>query len=248
MKVILNLKFDKLLLPMNYNHILQGVVLKWIGDNQYGKFLHDQGYGYKNSKFKMYSFSNLLGKSKLLEDGRIKFFNKAKLKISSLDDKFLDYLIKNSIFKDKFNILDYEIDIDSFHTKSTDVSETEIRVKSHSPVTVYSTFKINNKKKTHYYHPKDKDFQDMAKNNLIKKYKAFYGSSPTNENIKIIPKGKHIMKIRRYKGFLIKGFLGEYEIKGNPELIKIALDTGIGSKNSQGFGYIEEVENARSYI
>jgi CRISPR-associated endoribonuclease Cas6 len=189
----------------------------------------------------MYSFSNLLGKSKLLEDGRIKFFNKAKLKISSLDDKFLDYLIKNSIFKDKFNILDYEIDIDSFHTKSTDVSETEIRVKSHSPVTVYSTFKINNKKKTHYYHPKDKDFQDMAKNNLIKKYKAFYGSSPTNENIKIIPKGKHIMKIRRYKGFLIKGFLGEYEIKGNPELIKIALDTGIGSKNSQGFGYIEEV-------
>ncbi len=39
--------------------------------------------------------------------------------------------------------------------------------------------------------------------------------------------------------FLIKGWLGVYRVKSHPELIKLAWDAGIGSKNPQGFGMFE---------
>lgn len=47
------------------------------------------------------------------------------------------------------------------------------------------------------------------------------------------------MAIIKYKGTVIKGYSGDFILKGNPELIKLAYDTGLGSKNSQGFGCIE---------
>jgi len=37
----------------------------------------------------------------------------------------------------------------------------------------------------------------------------------------------------------IKAWLGTYQIHGKPELISLAYDTGLGSKNSQGFGMFE---------
>jgi len=33
--------------------------------------------------------------------------------------------------------------------------------------------------------------------------------------------------------------MGIYELKGNPELIRIGYEAGIGSKNCQGFGMFE---------
>lgn len=38
---------------------------------------------------------------------------------------------------------------------------------------------------------------------------------------------------------LIRAWLGTYQIHGKPELISLAYDTGLGSKNSQGFGMFE---------
>jgi CRISPR-associated endoribonuclease Cas6 len=35
----------------------------------------------------------------------------------------------------------------------------------------------------------------------------------------------------------LQGFI--YQIHGKPELISLAYDTGLGSKNSQGFGMFE---------
>jgi CRISPR-associated endoribonuclease Cas6 len=38
---------------------------------------------------------------------------------------------------------------------------------------------------------------------------------------------------------LIKGWMGVYKLEGNSQLIHIGYDTGIGSKNCQGFGMFE---------
>jgi len=35
--------------------------------------------------------------------------------------------------------------------------------------------------------------------------------------------------------------MGIYEIKGNPEVIVLSYDTGLGAKNSQGFGCWEKL-------
>ncbi|UYP01353.1 CRISPR-associated endoribonuclease Cas6 [Oceanotoga sp. DSM 15011] len=248
MQIKFEFKTENLTLPINYNHIMHGVVINWLGNRNYQEFIHNSGYEYKNTIFKLYTFSELIGKYKILQDGRINFFDKVVFYVSSQDDKFLNYLIKNSVFSNEFRIIDQNIKINNIETYQIKPHKNEYYIKTLSPITVYSTFKINNSKKTYYYNPREKDFKTMIKNNLIKKYISYYKKEPENLNfeIKVIGKSKQVLK--RYKGFLIKGWIGKYKITGSDELIEIAFNTGLGSKNSQGFGMIKEDIYARSNL
>lgn len=251
MQLKINLRFKELILPLNYNHTIHGVVNNWLGDSSYRNFIHNQGFKYEKRSFKLYTFSDLIGKYKSLEDGRIKYFNTAQIYVASYDDEFLKYLIRNFIFEEEIKILDTNVSIESIETINTNKSTVEetIIVQTLSPVTVYSTFNtFEGKKKTHFYHPGDNEFSTQIRNNLKKKYVAFHKREPVNQNffIKLLSKPK--LKIKRYKGFLIKGWLSNFQLEGSSELIKLALDSGIGAKNSQGFGFVKEVKNARSYL
>ena len=47
------------------------------------------------------------------------------------------------------------------------------------------------------------------------------------------------------KGIEIKARIGVYKLKGDPQIINLSYDTGLGSKNSQGFGCWEETNKNR---
>jgi CRISPR-associated endoribonuclease Cas6 len=49
-------------------------------------------------------------------------------------------------------------------------------------------------------------------------------------------------RLERYKGTWIEGWTGRFLLEGPPELLRLALEAGLGAKNSQGFGYVEEVD------
>ncbi|CDF58751.1 CRISPR-associated endoribonuclease Cas6 [Thermobrachium celere] len=50
---------------------------------------------------------------------------------------------------------------------------------------------------------------------------------------------RNIPKLIHYKdGIKIKGYLVDCEITGNPELIEVAYECGLGDRNSLGFGMI----------
>lgn len=53
------------------------------------------------------------------------------------------------------------------------------------------------------------------------------------------PKAK---RLERYKGTWIEGWVGRFLLEGPPELLRLALEAGLGAKNSQGFGYVEEIQ------
>lgn len=53
---------DKLEIPLQYNYLVQAMILNWLGDEKYQKFIHDKGYEYNNRIYKMYTFSKLYGK------------------------------------------------------------------------------------------------------------------------------------------------------------------------------------------
>lgn len=249
MQLKLTFKFKDLILPINYNHTLHGVVTKWLGDTNYRNFIHNQGYNYEKRSFKLYTFSDLLGKYQNLGDGRIKYINNAGLYIASYDEDFLKFLIKNVIFEEKFTILNSKIFIEKIETINTRIEENHVFIKTLSPVTIYSTFTtVDGKKKTHYYHPNDNEFSELIRKNLVKKYFSYHNTYPKNSSIQIKLVSKPELKIKRYKGFIIKGWIGLFKLEGPQELIKVALDTGIGSKNSQGFGFVKEVKNAGSNL
>ncbi|MDW8006824.1 MAG: CRISPR-associated endoribonuclease Cas6, partial [Thermomicrobium sp.] len=51
------------------------------------------------------------------------------------------------------------------------------------------------------------------------------------------PKSK---RLERYKGTWIEGWVGRFVLEGPPDYLRLALEAGLGAKNSQGFGFVEE--------
>ncbi|MFX0548653.1 CRISPR-associated endoribonuclease Cas6 [Hathewaya histolytica] len=232
----------KVVLPIQYNHIIQACLLKWLNEENYQKFIHNTGYKYENRQFKMYSFSKVMGNFKFnREDKTLIFDKKFSLVVTSEEDKFLSYIANNIILSDSINIKGQEIMIESVNILKCNIEE-DMEIYTLSPITVYSTFQHNEKKKTYYYSPFESEFSELIRENLIKKYKAFYGTLPKNSEFSIEGINRVKQSVLNYKGITIKGWNGEFKIKGSKELINLAFNSGIGSKNSQGFGCIERRE------
>ncbi|WDU82928.1 hypothetical protein [Caloramator sp. Dgby_cultured_2] len=62
MRANLKLKFEKpLVLPIHYNHIIQAAILKLLSDENYSRFIHDQGFKYEKGILKCLPFQGLRG-------------------------------------------------------------------------------------------------------------------------------------------------------------------------------------------
>ncbi len=75
-------------IQQHYNHIIQGVIYDSI-DHELATFLHEKGYENENRKFKLFTFSRLLGRFQLnREKSTIRFIDNLQLMISSPVDYF----------------------------------------------------------------------------------------------------------------------------------------------------------------
>ena len=232
-------------LPTSYNYIIQSILYKFINEESYANFMHNQGYIFNNRSYKLFSFSNILERPLLFDRKKKRFvFPKdISLYFSSVDNDFFRYVFNSIINADKYvNIGQNTAVISKIEFIRQDVSQKEI-VAAMSPITIYSTLLTpENNKKTYYYNPYEKEFSSYIRKNLIHKYIALYGDDPTNDNFLIVPKRDIHESIIKYKGFIIKGHTGTFEIEGAQELMDIAFCAGLGGKNSQGMGLIVKEE------
>lgn len=242
MRANINLKLEQpLKLPIHYNHILQAVILRWLGDENYSKFIHDTGYSCGNRKYKLYCFSRFNGKFQINKlEKTIKYYDKVSFVVSSVEDEFLSYLVNNIIKNDELIIGNNNVVVEDIECSSKKLKGlNEIYTKS--PIVVYSTLMSQSGKKTYYYNPFENEFKMLIQENLIKKYIAINNRQPIDTTFNIYPvegsKPKEIIDI--YKGTVIKGWSGKFKIEGADELLNIGYNAGLGSKNSMGFGCIE---------
>lgn len=236
-------------IPVNYNYLVQSFIYKNIS-NKLSDFLHNKGYTDGKRSFKMFTFSRLQGKCHY--DGESKsliFKDNFDLWVSSPESDFLESYASELLKNPEIRLGENQIYINSIEVSITPPFEEEILIKMISPVTVYRTLPdMEGNKTTYYLHPKEAKFSELIYKNLKKKYRAFYKSEPPHVDFEIEPErvSDRSLKIIYYekKGaekFLIKGWLGVYKIKSHPEILKLAWDAGIGSKNPQGFGMFEIV-------
>ncbi|RKD31272.1 CRISPR-associated endoribonuclease Cas6 [Thermohalobacter berrensis] len=238
---------DKLILPIHYNHIVQGFIYNNISDAAFRKFLHDKGYKYEKRNFKLFTFSRIMGKFKMnKKESTITFFSPIKLVVSSILDDFVNDFVTTLMKKEDLRLRNTPINFDKMEVHDYNNQSDEVHISMLSPMTTYSTVEIHRKKKTIYHKPGDDIFSDLIYKNLKKKYKSIYGGEAPEGEFLIKPVDENKMKLisAKYRGFIIKGWLGEYILKGDPELIKLAYDTGLGSKNAQGFGCFK-IKNRR---
>ncbi len=235
MQLIININLDKqLILPLNYNHIVQSIIYKALSViPEYADFVHDNGYINGNRSFKMFHFSQLNGEYQI-EGRNIIFRNFVSLEIRSplpLLINILKYsfetngvMFGDKIFYDVFaEIYDYTIE------------DSEVSIEMKSPVTVYSTDEISGN--TYYYAPTDAEFAEMINANFKRKYFSYYGIEPySNVNVELLPNTIPRKMVTKYKGLYINAWFGKYKLSGERKYLDFLYQIGLGSKNSQGFG------------
>jgi len=128
-----------------------------------------------------------------------------------------------------------------------------------SPTTVSVPEMMNGRLTPQYLYHDDPRLADQLRKNILNKYKSLYGASPPDDTFSCTldkefirdmqNRGKKISRLVTIKQgsedeTKVRGFMCPLKIEGNPELIRLAYESGLGEKNSLGFGFIE-IENSR---
>lgn len=242
MEIYLDVDAGGLKLPIHYNHMIQGAIYNSI-DQDLAFFLHNQGYIVENRHFKLFTFSRLNGNYKIQkEENLIVFFGDVKLIISSPVEEFCHSLVNTLLSRGYIFIGKQKIGIKSVFLKRNKVIEEELIIRALSPVVLYSTLlRPDGSKYTCYFYPEEPDYNRLITENLRKKYQAIHKTEAPLGEIKAKAIGRKNWAIVKYKNFIIKGYVGKLILSGPKELLQVGVDSGLGSKNSQGFGCVEVI-------
>ncbi len=235
MQLFIKISLDKpLTLPINYQHILQSVLYRLMGNADMTD-LHDGGADYRGRKYKLFTFGPLKGKYKV-QNRQITFFDEVSFEFRCVD-KAVASRVAGGIVLQGISFGDDHFSNIEVKSSDTIVKQREINIRMVSPITVYST---DEHKKTHYYSPEMDEFAKAISMNFARKYEAYTGKPPKEEiSITHVASGEKEKYLTRYKGFIIEGYMGEYRLKGTSEALTFLFNTGLGAKNSQGFGMFE---------
>ncbi|HHW17723.1 MAG TPA: CRISPR-associated endoribonuclease Cas6 [Firmicutes bacterium] len=227
-------------IPIHYNYYLQAAIYEGLS-KEVGGFFHDTGFEYEGRKFKLFTFSRLLGKSTLdREKGEFSFSGDVTFIVSSPIKQFCSSLATGFLKLGSVRIASVPFSVTAVEVAEPQATGTSLLVRAMSPVTVYSTMtKYDGSKYTCYFDPREPEFQRLILSNLAKKYQVLTQEEPPQTPpFRIVPKGVPKLSIVDYKGTVVKGYSCLFLLEGPPQLLQIALDAGLGAKNSQGFGCI----------
>ncbi len=235
---------NQLCLPVHYNYLVQGMIYSNL-EKSLANWLHNKGFKYLKRNFKLFTFSKIFGKYKI-KDKNIIFYDKVWLKIASPYIKILESFAEHVVKKSHIRIGEQNCYLESVEIETKKEFHNKLTIKTISPITIYSTvITAEEKKKTYYYNPFEPEFSSLIIKNLVKKRIALEKSNfDIPENSYIRPLKVHPKKnfhIIFFKETVIKAWSGIYELSLPEPYITLAYYSGLGSKNSQGFGMWEVV-------
>ncbi len=227
-------------LPKNYNSLLQAFFYRNM-DPILSRFLHDIGFVYGKRRFKMFTFSKIIGKMVKKSKTTVSFLPPITIYFASPLADIISSSAKTFLKKENLTLGRNRLFLDSIEVITPDVSE-EITVRCLSPITVYRTPINSEIKKFIYFNPWQEEFYELIRNNLVKKYELIYTKIPREElKIEPVKLSQTYRKKIVYKGTLIEAWEGYFKLSGSSDILRLALEAGLGAKNPQGFGMVERV-------
>ncbi len=236
------LEAASLSIPLSYHHQVQSLIYSMLANGGGGQ-LHERSFDFGLHKYKLFTFSSLRG-SRVLSDKKMLYFKRyIYLDIRSIRSDFCEYLLKGLESGEDVKLFNKSLKIASVKTSDYVVTESKIRIKMLSPLTLHKTLADGY---TYYINPLDADFNQYINDNFYRKYSAFYGNEPSGKiGIKTVKVGSGDRYLTLYKkgngskDIYITAWRGEYELSAAPEYLNFLYYCGIGAGNSEGFGMFE---------
>ena len=240
---------SKLTLPIAYNSLVQGFIYRHL-DKTLSSWLHNEAIRFEKRHFRFFTFSRLIGTYKLKEK-IIEFSGPIRLYIGTIHKVVLQSLVENLLKNPSVKLGENSCSVQSIEIEPIPISDGPILVKTLSPITIYSTLTSpEGKKKTYYYSPFEREWEEKLLDNLRRKAKALGWDDEkisllNNAHIKAVKVSKKNLQIVYYKNTVIKAWSGLYEINLPEPFFSLAYDSGLGAKTSQGFGMLEVIKSER---
>jgi CRISPR-associated endoribonuclease Cas6 len=248
-------------IPINNQHLLTAIIYTLLSKSnlQFASSLHDGNHISGNKKFKFFTFSRFLIDKKQISGDAITILSpEIKWFISSPWDEFMQYLVTGLLEMGEFRVGKERFPIRQVETMPDPFSErTELvmtkKCACMSPIVVTGQKEYKGKIEKYYYKPDDdrEEISEKIRQNLIKKYIAFYGKEPEDTSLRVvfdqeyIKSGKAKVLVHYIKAGLTKqddidikipAILCPFTVNGSMELIRFGYECGFGEENSAGFG------------
>lgn len=238
----ISLRADQpLTLPIAHQHALQAMFYHALslGDPLMSRMLHERKPDFNNRTYSPFVFSRLYG-SKTLNGKEVTYQGALSLSIRSFSPTLL------TAWKNGFSSWG---EIELLH-KTIPIVKTEIieyadipsesAVKMLTPIIVHHT---QDNGGTRYLSPEDPDFYRYVCANSERKWEALTGRRlPGKVALKPLKVSPFHRCITTFKQASVCGWYGTYLLSASPEVIRLLLETGLGERNGQGFGYFNLIQ------
>ena len=229
---------DPVKIPFNYNYILSSLIYRNINDEDLTYELHS------SNSYKFFTFSQLeIQEAKRIPEGFISENGTISFIISSPNENFLESILKGFIENLTVNLIGQKLKVEKLELIPKPQFSEKMEFRTQSPIITRIKKEIDGKTQIWDLSPGE-EFNKQLEKNLIKKYLKFNNLGKTNKEIKIYSEMKRVKRRRisiKKDGITTyhRAYFMDIILEGNKELIEFAYDTGLGEKNSMGFGCIK---------
>lgn len=234
MQLHLSLAASSFALPINYRPLVHGLIYRAMADDpDYSAKLHCLNpEDAKSRAYKGFTFSPIQG-SYTIDGDTIWFLNKASLEIRSVDPALVHLLYRHFSQKGSVLLGTETIAISSCQITDMHLHTEKAVIRMISPAVAYVT---KDRQHTVYFQPDDEQFYAALIRNAERKNAAFQPHIPFRLSIRSLNDGLPRKQFSRFKKTYITAWFGRYLLEGTPEVIDLLYQTGLGAKNSEGFG------------
>ena len=229
-------------LPSANLHLFQSMLYSLLPHEQASQ-LHDEGYDSDGRRMKLFAMGWPVASSRpQFGEDTIIFPLPLTLTVSTPVKELIAGFSGGAMSRDDIRIGNNHLICSGIEKTEHTVSSGTVIIRTLSPVTCYHSTERNGRNYTKYFSPYDKEFQNGIHANLLRKFRLLNPEKDIPEDsFSITPLGRLKEKVSMFeKGglFPVKGWWGKFSLEGNSEILQTAIDCGLGSKNSSGWGCI----------
>ena len=235
-----------ILLPSANLHLFQSMLYSLL-PAEVSAWLHDVGYESGGRRLKLFAISwPDAAAAKLADNNKLQFTAPVNITISTHKLDLALSFVSGALNSDNLRIGNNPVICRQAKIERQIVQGDKLIVNTLSPVSCYEKISLRGNPYTIYFKPEEREFKRFIHQNLIRKFKLIFPDKEVpGDEFNIKPIGELKERVSMFKDdseFPIKGWWGKFKLEGANELLQIALDCGIGARNSLCWGCLTKEE------
>jgi CRISPR-associated endoribonuclease Cas6 len=238
------------MIPVNYQEYLTAAIYGYVGvgDAEYAKFVHDDGYVGDNGRtYKPFTHGwlRIPGNRRRVVDEQMHISpGQIFWQVSSPLDDFLRPFATGLTKSRRLRIGTDEIYIAAVGVTGSPEITDSMTFTCLSPIVATAR---RDDGTTQFLRPLDDPaaFSEAIRKNAVAKYRALTKREPSDTSLTLTFDANYLeinrggTKKARYKNIDVIGILAPFTLTGSADLIRLGLEAGLGGKNACGFGCVE---------